>query len=274
MANKGLLDFYKSTPEIEKIEYWNSFPYYHARTRVVQRTNITYFQQGCVEYFVDNKLLTAKSGDVIVLHKGQLCGVHKILSEPVACYAMLLEHDDYQGYSYDLPLPNLIHFGIHKELIHYFSKGTLTFMDRGKGYYFEGRAIGMLILSLLVRQIEPDHSDLNDNQKIIAIKDYINENYNRKISIKEIGEFIDLSPGYTGVFFKKNVGMSIQQYTNYVRIEKAKQLLIHSSLTISEIADECGFSDIYFFSKTFKKETGYSPSHYVKGDSTDYEETT
>lgn len=57
-------------------------------------------------------------------------------------------------------------------------------------------------------------------------------------------------------------GMSITNYINHVRIEKSKELLTGTSLTISEISYELGYDNVSYFSKLFKKQTGVSPSSY------------
>ena len=54
------------------------------------------------------------------------------------------------------------------------------------------------------------------------------------------------------------------KYLSYLRIEKAKKLLLTSDMTVCEIADACGFGSVYYFSSAFKKKTGLAALAYRK----------
>ena len=64
--------------------------------------------------------------------------------------------------------------------------------------------------------------------------------------------------------FKKQMGMSPTKYIIKLRTDNAKELLRSTNLTIREIGAICGYDDVNFFRKTFKKEVGISPSEYRK----------
>ena len=58
--------------------------------------------------------------------------------------------------------------------------------------------------------------------------------------------------------------MSVGQFITGERMKIAKHLLIGTTYTISEIAERCGFDNVYYFSNSFKQQTGMSPSEYLK----------
>lgn len=62
--------------------------------------------------------------------------------------------------------------------------------------------------------------------------------------------------------FRKAIGKGIDEQIRSVRVERAIELLERSNFTVSEIADRCGFSDVFYFSKMFKKITGKSPRDF------------
>jgi AraC-like DNA-binding protein len=64
--------------------------------------------------------------------------------------------------------------------------------------------------------------------------------------------------------FKNIMQLTVQQYIQQKRIEKAIMLFHHSSLEIDEISGECGFYDRHHFSNVFKKQTGFAPAKYRK----------
>ena len=64
--------------------------------------------------------------------------------------------------------------------------------------------------------------------------------------------------------FKEKYGISPSEYVAELRISKAKELLLNEDINISEIAQECGFSSLYSFSRAFKENVGISPIKFRK----------
>ncbi|MBR5459479.1 MAG: helix-turn-helix domain-containing protein [Clostridia bacterium] len=85
------------------------------------------------------------------------------------------------------------------------------------------------------------------------------------LSMEEIAHICGVSEGYFRRLFKEYSGYNPMDFRQKHRIEKAKQMLLLDNLSIGEIARELHFSDIYHFSKAFKKTVGVSPSEYRAG---------
>ena len=83
-------------------------------------------------------------------------------------------------------------------------------------------------------------------------------------TMDEIAQICGVSEGYFRKLFREYSGVNPIEFRQKHRIEKAKQLLLLDTHSIGEIAAELNFSDIYHFSKTFKKITGISPQKYTK----------
>lgn len=83
-------------------------------------------------------------------------------------------------------------------------------------------------------------------------------------TLNEIAQICGVSEGYFRKLFREYSGENPIEFRQKRRIEKAKQLLLLDTHSIGEIAEELNFSDIYHFSKTFKKITGLSPQNYIK----------
>ncbi len=99
---------------------------------------------------------------------------------------------------------------------------------------------------------------------ILKIVYYINTNYNRNITLKEIcGEFY-ISKVTLCKQFKNVMHCSVMKYVSGLRINKAKELLIYSDYSIEEVSNLSGFSSANYFGLAFKKETGMSPLNYKK----------
>lgn len=93
---------------------------------------------------------------------------------------------------------------------------------------------------------------------------YIDEHLTEKIPIEKLCHSIGTNASTLNFKFRREFNMSIGQYITDRRIKNACRLLISTSYSISEIALRCGFSDVYYFSNTFKKIQGISPSEYRK----------
>lgn len=101
-----------------------------------------------------------------------------------------------------------------------------------------------------------------NNEIINQITDYIHENYSKKITNEIIGSTFNLHPNYISNLIKKFTGIPLHQYIMQIRVSAAVEMLMTKNYSIGEISEKCGFSDIYHFSKVFKKVTGVSPSKY------------
>ena len=81
---------------------------------------------------------------------------------------------------------------------------------------------------------------------------------------------VNLSPTYFHTLFKTATGISPHDYLIRRRIEAAKELLRDSSVPLSRIAENCGFTNQQHFAKIFKKQTGLTPGRYRKNSGNNY----
>ncbi|MFP3156126.1 response regulator [Lachnospiraceae bacterium ZAX-1] len=92
---------------------------------------------------------------------------------------------------------------------------------------------------------------------------YMEEQYKvADLSVALMADVFQLNPSYLGSIFKSVYNMSILQYLTHLRLEAAKNLLVENRLKVFEVAEAVGYSDVFYFSKRFKKAYGYSPKDY------------
>ena len=96
------------------------------------------------------------------------------------------------------------------------------------------------------------------------INDYIKNNYDKKITLSKISEVISVSVPTLCKVAKEHSNKTIGELITEARIEKAKHYLESTSFSISEIANKVGIDDYSYFSRLFKKSTGYSPNSWRK----------
>lgn len=94
------------------------------------------------------------------------------------------------------------------------------------------------------------------------IIDFLNDQYQKKLTSTDIEEIFELSYDYLNRTFQEITGYSILNYLNIIRINKAKELISSTSLKVSEIGYLVGVEDPYYFSRLFKKYVGIPPSKY------------
>ncbi len=95
------------------------------------------------------------------------------------------------------------------------------------------------------------------------VQDYIAASYMTRLRVEEIAAYMHLDRRYLSRIFREKLGQSIQEYILSVRMEEAAKLLTQG-LRVGEVAERCGYSDAFLFSKLFKKQFGISPMHWKK----------
>jgi len=132
--------------------------------------------------------------------------------------------------------------------------------------WFAEQQLMFELFNLLIREIcEVRHlAEEAEGDPVLRAKREIEQYYHERISLPQLAQSTCLSTGYFSRAFKERFGISPIAYQLELRITAAKTLLTDSSRSISEIATLVGFSDVYAFSKAFKKVAGVSPREFRK----------
>ena len=100
---------------------------------------------------------------------------------------------------------------------------------------------------------------------IQSVLKYLNENYsNSSLSLNMIAENHNVTPSYLSNKFKEEVCINFIKYLNGIRIRRAKELLADISLKVYMVSNDVGYEDVRYFSRIFRKCTGYTPTEYQK----------
>ena len=105
----------------------------------------------------------------------------------------------------------------------------------------------------------------SSNDAIEAAKKYIENNYTDNITLEDVSREVNISSYYLSRIFKEGTGENFIDYLTGLRMDKAKELLATTQLSMKEICAKVGYSDPNYFSKTFKKNVGVTPTEYREG---------
>ncbi len=127
--------------------------------------------------------------------------------------------------------------------------------------FFSERASAML-KSVLLKLAEAVDEHALPARMVETLDSYIRENYADDISNTELGAIFGYHPFYISKVLKDKKGITLKQYIIKYKLATARSMLENSSKTINEIAEETGFTDASYFTKTFKSAFGETPKKY------------
>ncbi len=227
---------------------------------------------------LDEEEIKAKSGDVIFIPGGTLhaCTPTNCIYECVVFdMRMLLDKDGITRRYIELiddqtlrinPILTCEGTRLHDtiwRLFDSFCKETMGYEMIVKGTLYE-------IFGTLLERNLFNHTSfvpLGNQRRINQLKhalELIEEQYSTTITLKQLSKAAGMSSKYFCKFFQDMTHKSPMNYLNFYRIERACYQLIHSDSSIIEISMNCGFNDVSYFIKTFRKYKGTTPSKYRK----------
>lgn len=123
-----------------------------------------------------------------------------------------------------------------------------------------------LKIDRLIGELERNaESEMDGNESVVTmVERYIITNLDKKITLRKVAEYVHLNPSYLSRLFKQVKGVSLIDFSNQIKIEKAKEVLQQEKISIQEVGRSIGIQDPYYFNKVFKKYVGISPSIYKK----------
>ncbi len=119
-----------------------------------------------------------------------------------------------------------------------------------------------LFTELFVHAQAPAQSQQLGSGQQRALEQYAQLHIREPISPADLARAMNLSPDYFTRLFRRTYGMPPRKWIVHQRIRHAAQRLVQSSLSVSDVAGELGYSDLFFFSRQFKEVMGMSPLRY------------
>ena len=136
--------------------------------------------------------------------------------------------------------------------------------SKGEGYEFD--VVSSLCKTAHLALSKQSFSNVSSSSKAEKIKPalyYIQKNFGEKISLSNLSAECGMSPNYFCKLFRDITGQTPVEYITTYRLEMASEMLLDGA-KVTDVAYDCGFSDLSYFIHIFKKNLGISPKQYAK----------
>jgi AraC-like DNA-binding protein len=252
-------------PDIGYFTYRKCFQGWEIEKSLIDFHDLSYVVAGQGMYYINGEELPVKAGDVLYITPGNTREARST-EDLMELFAINFKFLDYGGVNNlcFLPFELKNEVGNDSRLVYLFKQLTRIWIEKNAFYTVEARAVTLRILCELMRIVYRKMPFAAYDARIELIKDYINEHYETRLTLKELAAIVDLNGVYLGTLFKKTEGISINAYINKIRITHAIDIILIEKATIAEAAYRCGFSDAFYFCRVFKKQYGYPPSELGK----------
>jgi AraC-like DNA-binding protein len=245
----GYIIFRKCTPSWEMAE------------NTLGGINLTYIIQGAARYTVDGKIIELQEGDLLVLPEGSVRRAITFPDRLMQCFSVDFKLKTIGNRELPPPLPVKSHPGRHEDIIHLFHELSFTHVNKQPGYNIRSSGLFLQILHRFMEIIIFKTSSYTGDHRISKVISFIKAHYSEHITIKMMAELVHLNPTYFGGLFRQIIGKSFNQYLIHTRVTHAEYMLNSGEYKVSDVAEQCGFTDVSHFTKQFKMIKGFPPSH-------------
>lgn len=249
-------------PEIGYFNHRKCLPDWNISEDTIDFYDVTYVVGGGATYTVNGQELRIAAGDLMCIPPGSTRSAVMNRENPMECYAANFQITGQPGKNTVFTMPLINHIGLHPDIISIYDDLKYVWLRRNHGYMIEAKALLLRILvSYLELSVQKGRPFVIDYRAEKAAR-YIIDHYAEDISIDTLAAITGLNKNYFGALFKEAMGMTFRQFLTSIRLNRADTLLLISKNDIESIASRCGFTDVCYFSKVFKKKRGISPSQY------------
>lgn len=255
--------------------------------RFIDNYEIIMMNKGIMYIEQDDERYELRKGDLLLLeperkHKGYAYSdkgtsfywVHFYCNDPYTIYShtdaiseisMAKNNPYFSGLNSSILIPTLSR-NLNLDRINVLFRQLLHL---SQSTYYTDQSVNYILTSLLIEITEQvilnskiSIKEISQEDILPQILQWINIHITQNISLKNVAYEFNFTKEYLARYFKKRMGMSMQEYINNLRISSAKQLLCNSNLNIKEISHELGFIDEKYFLKLFKKYENLTPKQF------------
>lgn len=227
--------------------------------------DLSYVVAGSAIYMINGAEHEVRQGDLICIPQGSLREAKAKPDETMEVYCLNFQLLDLRtGEDMVLPFDLITPIGNRPQLVRLFSQIYDTWLLKEQGYLLQTRGYSLLILSELMSILQYEFKISNADPRVRKAVFYITEHYAERITVDQLAQLVKLNPVYFCSLFRASLGITVNQFIRHIRVNRAEMLLEEGVYSVTQVAELCGFSDIYYFSRLFKQEKGVAPSVIAK----------
>lgn len=208
---------------------------------------LSFCKSGKITYVLNGEKYISDSKYAVILPKG---ASYKILRQETGSFPVInFECDNFYTDKFlKVPINN------SQNLIKMFN-------ELSEHFYYNEKLEAKSVLYKIFAEIAKNNKDSNASRAV----NYIYKNFsNPTLTNKAIADYLKISETYLNKQFLKDNGTTPKKYVQKVRMENAVKLLSEDNNSMGDIAEMCGFTSVYSFSRAFKSYTHKSPTEYKK----------
>ncbi len=238
----------------------------NCKQRVINNYSFIFVCKGKGKLFTSKKRYYLKQNDMFVLFPGTLHAYYSDKQEPwqLAWFGVVENGMEDILNKACISANDPVKLSVKKpEIKHGFLRIVELLKNRSdETECFAAAKVYELLGQLIVDTQNKTRQDINIGTMIKSATDFLVLNYNQSVTGTDIASYFGYSRTHFAYLFKTFTGQSVNEYLVSLRIAKAMELLKYTQLTVEVVANSVGFSNPYYFSKTFKRRNGVSPSVY------------
>ncbi|MGI6707406.1 MAG: AraC family transcriptional regulator [Clostridia bacterium] len=237
-----------------------------------EHVEVIYMSNGTGIFTIHNKPYRVGKGDIVIYNRGIPHEEKSNPSDPLETYYCGIGDLHIKGFEKQCLIPPNISPVIHAGKYSYKIESIISNIfeecsSQILGYEIVCQSLLMSLIVLILRVVNSqyDLAQTKESQRLSSrIKEYIDRNYTKNISLEDIANKHYISPHYLIHIFKDEMGDTPINYVINRRIDKAKKLLITTQSTVQEISHLVGYENANYFNTLFKKSVGMTPGEFRK----------
>lgn len=249
--------FHDVTLSIDDAGFFGS-PHWH------RGIEILFIKEGTAETLIDDKIVRETAGDILLVNSDTLHSTRAV-TESVVYYCLVISKSECEKFGFsveDIYIQTKIN---DRRLFSMIDEIKNEFALENDFYTAVITAKILEIFTILFREYSRKKEIIKQSSSIDAVKKaliFIEANFTKNITLDDVAESAGYSKYHFCRCFNEITKSTVNSYINRLRIDYAASLLAKQRLSVGETAEKCGFSDISYFTKTFKKYTARTPSQY------------
>lgn len=217
---------------------------------------IVYKFDGYSHQNFDNMVIDLIPDSIYIIPRFQSNSYNVTVPGSVVIIAFDIFHDD----SYTSLQPELIQLEPDNRYKNQFIRAAKAWDNKSPASYFRAHSIVSTIFADLIADREKQYFQSSKYNRIFPALEYIRQNFCSPITMAMLTELCGISDEYLRILFRSYIGQTPLEYIHTLRLTRARELLADGQISVASAASECGFDNVNYFSRLYKRRYNVPPS--------------